>query len=596
MNWPGWLPPAVDFPTPFADWAVHLGAAAAFWLAARGWGGWLARDEPFRTGLGWAFVGYAMLALGAAGAVGRRSVWAVILAGMAANLRRGRPNPPGDTQPQGPFGWRGWTGAALIGMAAALALVQGMSPIYGGYNLAVPMRIAAEGRLTTWPEEPHSFICGVTHMNAAAALLMLDDRLPSLINLMAGGVSVWAVIRLAGMWAPRGPAWLAGGLWATSPHVPLLSGSPLSDIALAAYLALAVLAFFQERLWVAGLCAGVAAAVRPQGLIIPAALAAAAALPWRGRESGWRLWMIAAAAAAALLPFAIRNFAQTGSPLYPFPPSLGRTPEIREAAREIVTVPRIHQPSWRRPWEPLAQTLTRVFHDPGELDMPLVTGTLAVALGAQIGRWRTTLPWQAWALFFSGFVPWLVLGAWPRYLVPWLTLLCAAAAPAFRAALLAGVAAGACGLHLLLAVGELPPGVAAVAFGRLARPAYAASLDPDYAAVQTANDHLPASAKVGAVGVKWYYLRQPALVSGRMGPSPVLQMIREEPSAGAAAARLRRMGVTHLLIDDGWVETYTRVSRMAALTDAERARLRTLMERHTIPTVRHGTTTLGRLK
>lgn len=604
-NWPGWFPPAMVAPGPAADWALHLGLLAVVGLAARGLGGLFVKDEPFRLGLGWAMVSYAMLGLGAIGALTRPAAWTVVVVGAAANFRPRRHDVPGQEAGRvEPLGWSGWTGVLLMAVAAVLAALRAMSPPFGmdqiGYHLNGPARFAAEGRLLSWPEEPNTFLCGVQHLGYVAALLLLDDRLAALLHLGMAGLSTAAVVRLAGRWTPRGAAWLVGGLWAATPFVVMLGGMATSDLALAAYLGLAVLAVAQDRWALAGVCAGLAAAVRPQGVVVPALLAASVVIVERARGVRRRLPVFLGAALLVALPWFIKNLVFTGSPVYPFASALCRTPDLKLGAEEIVDTAYTHQPSWRAPWRVIGWTWAQAFHDPDRMGMPLVAWT--VVLGAGLGAWAA---WRGpggagagvlWITAVLGLVVWQVTGARPRYLVPWAALFCVLAAPALRRRAPAVLAAAAGLASLVAAARQMPPGAAAAALGRMSPAQYLTARHPEFAAVFAANDGLPQDAKVITAGVmRWYYLRRPALVHSGVGPSPFLRVVREARTAGEVAERLKSIGITHVFLAEDWLEFHSRANRVMMLSDDERRRIAELVRRHTAPLLRRGPVALLRL-
>lgn len=568
-------------------------SAGAVWILGMAWGAGrpllrLARPGStgalegavLRAGLGLGALSLLLLGLGMAGLFRPwvlAAVCAAATASAAHGLRGARPRrllprsaPPGRAV------------AAALAAVLALTWLTALSPpiFYDAlvYHLGVPNLYLLRGGVVPLPTVVHSnFPLGASMIYALA----LWAGGPSLAQMASLAFALLGAAALAALalrhWGERA-AWLAALLYCSTPTTILLARYAVAEHAMSLHVLLAVLCLFRWReqgglRWAAlgGLFAGFAcgtklAAVLP-GLAVPA-LAMAAMLRRGGAQRGpgpAPLLLFVGTAAAAASPWFLKNLLFTGNPFYPALGSL--LPVDGWGAEQARMVSGSVMAAWvhaRTPADVLLLPLRLVAGADmlGAGAKPLLVLPLAACCAVPLLRGAGRDGWRERLLVA---LPALCLLAWSasfwmvRLLLPALGL-CAlvaaaalagtrAASPAGRAASLAAVLLAAANVAIVSAdaptVRSLAP-----ALGLGSRGEYLGSLLRSHQVVEHANAALPPRARVLVIGEsKVAYLRRDHLYQ-TVFDRPLLDLlVGEARQPGEMIDRLRRQGVTHVLVN-----------------------------------------------
>lgn len=338
---------------------------AAVLLAAAGWGAWparwLARDiSPLRhamlaLALGMGVLSAAALALGCAGAMNSIAAWILLAAGgvlgltwLAASRTAELPaaaEPAPRIVPEGVAPWL--HGAALLPLSLSAGVMLAGATLPPGllwpddgrgydvleYHLQAPREYLEAGRITLLEHNVYASFPQQMEMLYYLLMHLADDPYAAAIpaQLLHAATCVLAVIAVGAFALPGWPrtlAMLGVGTLGWLPYVGCLAyveGGLLFFSAVAGGLLLGHVRQgvppVARTLIAAGLCAGLAAGCKYQGIVMTAV---ALPLAWGIAQTGSRgarlrgAALLAVAAAAAFAPWAARNAAFTGNPLYPF--------------------------------------------------------------------------------------------------------------------------------------------------------------------------------------------------------------------------------------------------------------------------------------
>ncbi len=485
---------------------------------------------------GWAFAVLALLA----GVARLWSAWS--LAGVAVLLAA--------TGRYRGAGWR-WGPALPAAAAGALLLPFALAPpfFYDAlvYHLGLPWQALREGGLRPHPEDVFSAFPPLAQLLNAPLLALGLDAAPALLHwlaFVAAGAALVALARALG--APRWGAVLAGGALPLLPCLTPVPGLPAAEAWCVAATVAAFALLARDRLppgsaALVGVLAGVAAAARLQGLawglVIVAALAARTrrARPVAAAAAGW---------VAGAAPWWLKNLVLLGEPFAP----LGWRREGLETL-------------WRDAGSALhlgggAAALlqaTRIALAPhaAYLAPLLLAAVFAVAVRA-LPRHRVV---AAGAL--AGAVAWTLTGNLPRFLAVAAALLLALAASAAGrtpagtwAAALALGATTALGLAMALAEAVRWRATAAAA-GEASAVRAEMVVDDPFPAFAAASA-LPARARVLFVGEpRGLAFPRAFLAPSQHDVSPLRPVLEAAASAREAGERLRRQGITHVLVNWG---------------------------------------------
>lgn len=487
-------------------------------------------------------------------------------------------------------------GFALVALAGALAPEIQYDAVW--FHLHFPRLFLEAGRLVDLPAEYVSlypmtwelwFGYGLAVGGSGAAVLLHWACLP---------LAAAATFALARLVAPRASPWLAAALFASVPTVLWEATTAYLDLALALHVALvlhALVAYVRtgRRQWLALAAAnlGLALATKHLALVVLALACAglAIALWWRDRRVGRALAPAVALGLAALvlpLPWYLRAWTATGNPVFPELYRLFGGPTARWDAQTDAGLrrffarfgyPRTAAGQLALPWR-LTMHASRFGGTAGPLLLALVP---LVALRRLRGA---TLALVAFVAAYAAIWASPLASFQLRWLVPALPALAVLAAlGAGRLAALLRVAFGGAArtawlalLALLVAL-NAPPFTwlhmrdhrgewtgwlthtlyglpLAVVTGGEPRDAYLARNIPTYRAWQWANDSLPPDARVLVYGGgdHLYSARDRLTVFAPTARDAAFAPAGEED---AAFRRLRALGVTHLLVDERFLET-----------------------------------------
>ena len=513
-------------------------------------------------------------------------------------------------QPAGPSLARaaGWSALGLAVTGQGLALVAALAPPTAKdtllYHFALPKAWIAAGRAIEVPYNIAGYYPLGVEMHAVWAML-LGGPLGVRAAEAAAGATLFLFTPLLLMtvygWARErgaGDAWalVAVAVIAWIPTTYDVAASAYVDLALAGYTALAMRAF--GRWWVTGrwgplawLALGIGGALSIKlsaaFLLLPLTLLGllhALGANARDRE-GERpttarvavgLACAISAGVAIAAPWYLRNWARTGSPLFPFYLELwpAQAPGWDlERSRLYATLFSLYgdvSGPLDYLWAPLRLAVTAQPDQP-----PYYDGVLGIAFLFAL----PLLAWALWrrrldvelrlALVLSGclFVFWLFSSQQLRYLLP--------AAPA----LAVGIAVVGSGLAspdrrrlgaLVLAAAALGlPVIAAwflmldptrVVLGGEPRETYLARRLDYYPYYQMVNRELPPTATVWLIDMRrdTYHLERPAFSDFIFEDYTLTRYVREAASADEIRARVRPAGITHLLVRHDILFDYAR--------------------------------------
>lgn len=234
----------------------------------------------------------------------------------------GPEEPSGESAPR----WLAITSWALIALflACVLRFATWPSIFYDDlvYHLGAPRQALLTG---TWPGLPslhYTFMPAGWDASYALPLALGGGVGPQLMNALCLALLAWSVYRLARRGAGPGPAAAASALFVIAPVTGSLGAFAGNDLFVALALTVALerlLATKGESIVLVGVLAGAAWATKYTSLPAVASIGIAAGLLREGalprRIAG--IAIAGASSVAVALPWTIRSFVLTGSPLYP---------------------------------------------------------------------------------------------------------------------------------------------------------------------------------------------------------------------------------------------------------------------------------------
>lgn len=505
-------------------WSLMLGwLALGLALAGLGLLGWLHRGA----------IGIATLALGLAGIyqLGGLRGWRRSL-GAASNAESeataGCPPPPPAIAL--------WLLAALAGVAVLGSLASALAPPTAGdalcYHLELPKRFLLEHRLYFSPYDDNCTFPLLTEMWYLWGLAVNGAVAAQLVHWELGLVLAAAGVLLARPVLGHRWAWMAGAVVLLVPGVNNQMTAPLTDVALAAWVALALAAWWravmeetaqQRRRWflLAGVAAGGALSTKYVALLMVAALG----LVWLGllwRRPGQRRALLRGAAimaAAALLVAGVwyaRAAWYRHNPLFPyFSDTLAAADS--DVAAATTTLPAAKSPLGRSPLKLLLspwyvslfpERLGGRAHQLGVLFLAALPGLLFCRRLRGLGLLL--------AVAACYWVVWFLLRQNVRFLLPIVPVLAIAAVwvavevgrfPPLPRRIIGVVTAG---LLLLMAAAPLwrCRGQLAVATGLESRTHYLLGHEPSYAVALRANALLRPDARILSQDLRNFYIQR----------------------------------------------------------------------------------------
>lgn len=570
-------------------WAVGLGA----WLLERLLPA--VREDPFQrilvaAGLGLGALSLGSLALGALGIVSQLSYLVLLAVGFAAGaratlalakdlLRWARALPPRKLS---------WFELAISGLCAGsllLGLLFGFVPPLDydslEYHLALPAAYLRAGSIPYLPENVFSNFPQNVEMWYLACMASVADPLAgafagNVLNCLAALATLGVTAGIARRYLHPPASWAAPCLLGTCVLFALLPGMSYVETGQALFGALALSCLLRSmedsplpaprraaarqagrrtpQLALAGIFCGLAMGSKYPSvlfLFIPLALVILAAGRVRPRFAS--LALFAAVSAATFSPWLLRNWVNTGNPVYPFlyrwlggsSWSAPQTARFREAHIK------------KRSPQELLEILKQSFVTTQRMSWVLF---LFAPLGLWAGRKNHAV--QAIGVIALADVAfWLAMTHQvDRFFVPslpfWALLsaegiaLCRGRLPGLVAR---GVALTGIAMQVIVTVQELQPFVR-VAVGLEDRQDFLRqALGPEADAWRFVNEQLPPGARLLLVGeARTFYLDRPALCATVFDTNPLLGLLESERSTAEISAQLRAWRVTHVLVN--WKE------------------------------------------
>ncbi len=354
-----------------------------------------------------------------------------------------------------------WTLVVLCGVVLLAELPASIAPPVGGdqtkYQLAYPRLYGMAGGLvptpwTFWGQQQF-----LQNFLFAAGFALSGDTLARLLNLVSGVLAALSIATLARRHLGRRTGGIAAALFFTLPMCWSLMLRAGSDLAVVAYAALGMCAVLD---WAGGqrpgdlrraaLLAGLAGGTKVMGLLVPALLAVVVLVvmiqrAWpigRVLVNGLAVGLLVLAMAC---PWYVRNAVETGNPLYPFGQSIfpGKNwstaagaylDDYYEQYRTTFATRREGEPYaglavLRFPWDLTMypesfENSPRQAYDVSPLALAFVPGVLLLRR-----RRSASIIVAAVGLAYTAII---AGGAWahPRYVLPGVALMMAAAVPA----------------------------------------------------------------------------------------------------------------------------------------------------------------------
>ena len=496
---------------------------------------------------------------------------------------------------------------AIAALAALFALYGALAPVveYDAlwYHLHFPRVFLEHGRLVDLRYEYVSLYPMMWELWFGYGLALGGANAATLLHWAALPLTAMVVFELTRRYAAPASPWLAVALFATVPTIIWEGTTPYVDLAFTFHVSLVLLALlrFREtrrRQWlvIAALNLGFALATKHVGLIVLAiACTGTLAIGWHDeRRLGPALRAAIALGMIGLLvplPWYLRAWSLTGNPVFPelfhlFGAPPDRWDEIARAGLQRFFDqfgrPRTPANQLTLPWD-MTMHEERYGGALGPLFLALVP---LAALRLRRGRASRVSSLGALSLFAGAYV---LLWASPlaSFQMRWLLAIAPALAvigaagyerlDAMSAAVTPRASAAVAGLIAVLLLLDLPPftplheherrdwdgrtgwlthvvhGLSVVVIGAESREAYLRRMVPTYGAWQAARRSLPPEARVltWSGGDHFYGTESRVWVF-----APVVRAAASAPPEDEARAleSLRRLGVTHLLIDKRFLE------------------------------------------
>ncbi len=445
-------------------------------------------------------------------------------------------------------------------------------------HLKVPLRFLATGDIRRLDDLSSNAPLN-TVMLFIPAMALGGDAAPALLHLAFLAVGGLALFAMASRTISRTGAWTTLAAYCLMPVAAMLGPEAVTDYAVVAYVALAFVAFArwwgeERRIWLvlAGVYLGFAAGTKYTGLHAIAIFALAIAiktLVGSGRRRALLSHAVSALVLAVALasPWYMRNFVETGNPVYPILTNVFRTRHLTA--------------EWTGPFH---QTLVPRGYpsDVANLALFPVNWTFGFSRGVRGGPVAEAVMYSP-GPFLLAFVPLILLlrpvRGWAAMAVALALLGCALIVPMHPSprhvlpfvapcALVVGwaferlsgrgwVRDGLCVVATLMAALLLVPFVGRAAtrvrvvVGLDTRADYLASVDDVYPMARHAAAVLPEDAKVLYVGERVYYFLERGLdVTMAMPRRQAVVDFRTFEDSSDLLARVRELGFTHIVVNE----------------------------------------------
>lgn len=493
-----------------------------------------------------------------------------------------------------------WVAVAVFLLAEiALGLLPPTSRDELTHHLAIPRLYANAGRIIEVPMAPYSYYPMLLDMLYTPWVYWGYDFVPKLIHGLYGYLT--GLLLFAYLWRRMNASYGLLGflLFVSTPAVARLSHWAYIDLGLAFYTtaALLCLLFWREErdrlLWLApaGLSLGFALATKPNGLLAALLvffifLLILAAHP--RRRIGWvasEAWVFLFLTSLPFLPWLIKNYVQTGNPVFPLFASFfagSQGPGGGESGVGLGIFTKRELLYGESVWQ-IVSLPARVFlsgrdDDPRYFDGVLTPILVVLLPWAFKGKWleekKFLASFAALFLFYALFLTELRI----RYILPIVPPLVILAVhgsynvylrirqPAwlFVGLFLCVVWHGVYLWHYAERAGPL-----AYLSGAESRAAYLTRKLPEYSVLQYVNQSTESSAKIYLlfIGRRAYYCERDYYHDGGELPEYLLAVVRRARSSEDILAGLRRRKITHLMAREDLLTRYL----FHTLTPAEAA-------------------------
>lgn len=486
----------------------------------------------------------------------------------------------------------------VVGLAVALNLVGTLAPVSSSdalrLHVGVPKLWLQQHRMVELPADWESYHAFAVNALYLLGMLLHSDIVAALIHWLFGVLILAGIAVLCRRYFPDARAATAIAIFYVSGLLAWESTSTFADLGLTLFAVLAFAAVLRSlsdaapsRWWrLAGVFAGLAAATKYQGAMVPVLLAGILVTPWVGPagQVGRRLAAFGLPAALLAVPWYLRNYVYTGDPFYPLGAVVLGDPHAAMLLQWVSSASG-HGMSWLDLLvAPFRMTFNGAAFGESQLLGPLYLTWLPVA--AFMGRGATRAVRLAW-LWCAGFtLIWFLTTQQIRYLLPVIPIaavlvaqalgqvLRTARLPVVRFAAQGSLAAAvACGLAV---TGVYNAALIPVVVGAESRDAFLARTTWFYDEIAWMNAHLPRDARVLFLERAGYYLDRDQ-VKRWEAEAPTLDV-----KAPEFPAWVEQQGITHIFCQGescerlrgaGWPlqtlrETETQLLRSRTLGDS----------------------------
>jgi len=532
--------------------------AGLAWLAGRAlW----RRDALVSFGLGLGAVSHLWLGLGLAHLYHPRVAWALWALGAigSLDLLRHAARAAGTLRTLHTWPRSERVVLALVGALAACLVLGALVPPHAAdalrhhFNFAA---IAVRDHGLSWAPIGLFAHPQGGEMFYVWGLLLTGPRAGTLVLALHGLVLVAAVALLAREYGGRREALYAAAIVISTPLVWYLTFEAKVDLVYLMHAALALVAFARWRardharwLAAAGAFAGFAASSKPLGLYVVLALTLAIGVTLATRRAAARgaiAYAITLAVAGA--PWAVRNLAETGDPLWPLlTPWLGGPDGSAAAWRETRERLDVIVPFGRGALGFVEGLSALIAGAPALFGRSLAGPLLLCGVPLLVRVPHAARAMSGLAVVALGYYAiWFAGSQQGRYLLPVTLILAVAAGAGLAAARAAGAAVviGWCAVSLALALVRLLL-VAPVIAGAEPVDAFLERTSAFHREIRWMNDRLPPDAVVASDHAGLYYLERRAIWLTDFQAFVDWERVRDVPDLRAALARY---GATHLFL------------------------------------------------
>jgi len=451
------------------------------------------------------------------------------------------------------------------------------------YHLEVPMRYLQAGGIVNIPENIYSYSPLLTQMLYGLALGLQGVDLAGLMYYLFFLLTLWVVWRGgAQLFTNAGAAW-ASAFLALTPVFLMEVPQAGADWSMTFFIVTALMLLAgggrePGRMILAGLLAGMAAGCRHQAIGYGIVLLLAAGFitdMFSKRKGTFRAWSVFTGASLITAgPWYIKNFLQTGDPIYPlFSSLLGRLDYGPGFVDGLVGARPVHLL-----WSWMLVPYQAVF-EPLSLSMTASVGVLPLALIPVLPSLRRRGSGNAFLLLWvvMSFAAWHLTFRTFRYSMPIMVViyLWLGAAMAFSSKG-SGRAQNALKLTVCLALlvnigvfiglSDYVNRSVGAALGTKSPGRYLTTTYEVFPAIDFLNQLSPLPGKVLFLGeMRGFYSLFPREVPSHNASNRLLSMIREGRSSGEIRDRLRQAGFTHVLLNPAEYERMVNVNRNAPL-------------------------------